>query len=58
MIDVLKGSIAVLDAQRRDFSQDLLIEEGNVTKAESRLPTIKTQREYVAVLKEVDTAKK
>jgi len=28
------------------------------TRAESRLPQIKTQREYLAVLKEVDTAKK
>jgi predicted nucleic acid-binding Zn-ribbon protein len=58
MVDALKGNIAELDAQRRDFSHDLVIEEGNVAKAESRLPTIKTQREYVAVLKEVDTAKK
>jgi predicted nucleic acid-binding Zn-ribbon protein len=58
MVDVLKANIAVLDAQRRDLSQDLVIEEGNITKAEERLPAIKTQREYVAVLKEVDTAKK
>ena len=58
MVDVLQGNIAALDAQRRDLSQDLLIEEGNISKAESRLPTIKTQREYVAVLKEVDMAKK
>lgn len=58
MVDELKGNVAVLDAQRRDLSQDLLIEEGNIDKAENRLPTIKTQREYVAVLKEVDTAKK
>jgi predicted nucleic acid-binding Zn-ribbon protein len=58
MVDVLKANIAVLDAQRQDLSQDLVIEEGNITKAEERLPAIKTQREYVAVLKEVDTAKK
>ncbi|MBE0500802.1 MAG: hypothetical protein IBX47_05105 [Desulfuromonadales bacterium] len=58
MVDQLKANVAELDAQRRDLSQDLIIEEGNVTKAEGRLPTIKTQREYVAVLKEVDTAKK
>lgn len=58
MVDALQGSVAELDAQRRDLSQDLLIEQGNIGKAESRLPSIKTQREYVAVLKEVDTAKK
>lgn len=58
MVDVLQGNVSELDAQRRDLSQDLLIEEGNISKAEGRLPTIKTQREYVAVLKEVDTAKK
>lgn len=58
MVDILQANVAVLDAQRRDLSQDLVIEEGNIAKAEGRLPTIKTQREYVAVLKEVDTAKK
>ena len=58
MVDELQASVAELDAQRRDLSQDLLIEEGNISKAENRLPSIKTQREYVAVLKEVDTAKK
>ena len=58
MVDVLQASVAELEAQRRDLSQDLLIEEGNISKAENRLPSIKTQREYVAVLKEVDMAKK
>ena len=58
MVDELQASVAELDAQRRDLSQDLLIEEGNIGKAENRLPTIKTQREYVAVLQEVDTSKK
>ena len=58
MVDALQTSMTELEAQRRDLSQDLLIEEGNISKAENRLPSIKTQREYVAVLKEVDMAKK
>jgi len=33
-------------------------EQANIEKSEGRLPEIKTQKEYLAVLKEVDTAKK
>ena len=58
MVDDLNAEVDALEAQRRDLAQDLVIEEGNITRAEERLPTIKTQKEYVAVLKEVDSAKK
>ena len=58
MIDSLEAEIGGLEDQRKDLSQDLLVEEGNIKRAEERLPTIKTQKEYVALLKEVDSAKK
>ena len=40
------------------LNQDLAREQDNVTKAENRLPEVKTQKEYLAILKEVDAAKK
>ena len=58
MVDSLDGDIAALEDQRKDLAQDLLVEEANINRAEERLPTIKTQKEYVALLKEVDSAKK
>ena len=58
MADSLNADIDVLEDQRKDLAQDLLVEEGNILRAEERLPTIKTQKEYVALLKEVDSAKK
>ncbi len=58
MVDSLTTEIDGLDEQRREFAQALTLEEDNIARSESRLPQIKTQKEYVAVLKEVDTAKK
>jgi predicted nucleic acid-binding Zn-ribbon protein len=36
----------------------MALEQQNIERSEGRLPQIKTQKEYIAVLKEVDTAKK
>jgi len=58
MVDSLTESMALLQGDRQELSRALLQEQDNVGKAESRLPSIKTQKEYVAVLKEIDTAKK
>lgn len=58
MVDKLDGDIDALKGERAALQQALAQEQDNVQKAESRLPAIKTQKEYVAVLKEVDTAKK
>lgn len=58
MVDSLDSEIEALKAQRKDLAQDLRVEEDNIKRAEDRLPTIKTQKEYVALLKEVDAAKK
>lgn len=58
MIDSLAADIAVLEERRGELRQALLLERSNVEKAEGRLPEIKTQKEYLAVLKEIDAAKK
>jgi predicted nucleic acid-binding Zn-ribbon protein len=58
MVDSLTAEVEKLQAERKELATGLAQEEQNVTKAEGRLPAIKTQKEYVAVLKEIDTAKK
>ncbi|BCR06490.1 hypothetical protein DESUT3_35590 [Desulfuromonas versatilis] len=58
MVDSLVAEVDGLQADRRELAQALGLEQENVEKAEGRLPGIKTQKEYVAVLKEIDTAKK
>jgi predicted nucleic acid-binding Zn-ribbon protein len=58
MVDSLSGTIATRQEERRELLGKLEHERGLASRAESRLPQIKTQREYLAVLKEVDTAKK
>lgn len=58
MVDSLVADLEKLQAERRELAQALAQEQDNVSKAEGRLPSIKTQKEYVAVLKEIDTAKK
>ncbi|MFN2258075.1 MAG: zinc ribbon domain-containing protein, partial [Desulfuromonadaceae bacterium] len=50
-----------IDEVQQDISslnQDLAKVQDSVTKAEDRLPEVKTQKEYLAILKEVDAAKK
>ncbi len=58
MVDSLTAEVEKLQAERKELTAALRQEEENVAKAESRLSAIKTQKEYVAVLKEIDTAKK
>ncbi len=58
MVDQLNDEIAVLRQSESELQQDLLKEKDNVVRVEGRLPEIQTQKEYVAVLKEIDVAKK
>ena len=58
MVDSLAGEISVLEGEKAELVSAMALEQENVERSESRLPQIKTQKEYVAVLKEVDTAKK
>jgi predicted nucleic acid-binding Zn-ribbon protein len=58
MIDQLTGEVALLQQSEAELQQGLLKERDNVSRVEARLPEIQTQKEYVAVLKEIDTAKK
>ena len=58
MVDSLAGEISVLEGEKAELVGAMALEQENVERSEGRLPQIKTQKEYVAVLKEVDTAKK
>jgi hypothetical protein len=58
MVDSLAGEISVLQDEKAELVSAKALEQENVERSEGRLPQIKTQKEYVAVLKEVDTAKK
>ncbi len=58
MVDSLAEEIALLEAGKAELVAALTLEQQNIERSEGRLPQIKTQKEYVAVLKEVDTAKK
>lgn len=58
MLDELNEELAVLQQAEAQLQQDLLKERDNIVRVESRLPEIQTQKEYVAVLKEIDMAKK
>nr|WP_320049217.1 C4-type zinc ribbon domain-containing protein [uncultured Desulfuromonas sp.] len=58
LISQLDGEIATIESERAEVNQALLKEQDNIEKSESRLPEIKTQKEYLAILKEVDVAKK
>ena len=58
MVDSLAGEMSVLEGEKTELVSAMALEQENVVRSESRLPQIKTQKEYVAVLKEVDTAKK
>jgi predicted nucleic acid-binding Zn-ribbon protein len=58
MLDELGAELALLQKDEAQLQQDLLRERDNITRVEARLPEIQTQKEYVAVLKEIDVAKK
>jgi hypothetical protein len=58
MVDSLAGEISILEGEKVELTNIMALEQQNIERSESRLPQIKTQKEYVAVLKEVDTAKK
>jgi predicted nucleic acid-binding Zn-ribbon protein len=58
MLDQLNAEISELNGQESQLLLEIEKERDNVAKVESRLPDIQTQKEYVAVLKEIDVAKK
>lgn len=58
MVDRLAEEIGGLEAEKDELVAALTLEQQNIERSEGRLPQIKTQKEYVAVLKEIDTAKK
>ena len=58
MVDELNAQLDELQKEDAQLQQEMLAERDQITKVEARLPEIQTQKEYVAVLKEIDMAKK
>jgi predicted nucleic acid-binding Zn-ribbon protein len=58
MVDELNAQLGELHKEDAQLQQEVLAEKDQIVKVEARLPEIQTQKEYVAVLKEIDTAKK
>ncbi len=58
MVDELSAQLDELQKEEAQLQQELLGEKDQIEKVEARLPEIQTQKEYVAVLKEIDMAKK
>ncbi len=58
MVDELNAQLDVLQKEDAQLQQEVLAEKDQIVKVEARLPEIQTQKEYVAVLKEIDMAKK
>jgi len=58
MVNVLAAEIDALESEKGELVNAKALEQQNIERSEGRLPQIKTQKEYIAVLKEVDTAKK
>lgn len=58
MLDELTAEIDQLRREEAQIEQELFKQRDSVARVEARLPGIQTQKEYVAVLKEIDIAKK
>jgi len=58
MADSLTQEMETLKDDLAQLGRNLEQEQENIIRSEKRLPEIKTQKEYLAVLKEIDTAKK
>jgi len=58
MVAELQSKVDELESECKELEISLTQERDNMARAEERLPAIKTQKEYVAVLKEIDSAKK
>lgn len=58
MADELNEELEGLKKDDAQLQLELTKEQDNIAKVEARLPEIQTQKEYVAVLKEIDLAKK
>lgn len=58
MLNQLNAEISTLKEGESQVMQELQKQRDQVAKVEGRLPEIQTQKEYVAVLKEIDLAKK
>ena len=52
------NELALFEEEKRSLDDNLIMETDNITRSETRLKEIKTQKEYQAVSKEISTARK
>lgn len=57
ILKVATEEIAALQKQRKDFELEVQGENDHMAKAKTKLPAVKTNREYTAILTEVDAIK-
>jgi predicted nucleic acid-binding Zn-ribbon protein len=55
---VKNAEMAALEEEKRALEESLVLEAENITRSESRIKEIKTQKEYQAVSKEITAARK
>ena len=57
ILKVVTEEIAVLQKQRKDLELEVQGENDHMAKAKTKLPAVKTNKEYTAILTEVDAIK-
>lgn len=57
-LNALQAEIESLRKQRKKYEQDVQVENDHIAKTKSKLPTVKTNKEYSAILAEIDSIKK
>ncbi len=58
IFDKLSTDLEVAEKEKREIQEDIVQGQEKIQKSEKRLPEIKTTKEYTAVMKEIDAAKK
>jgi len=56
-LNALQGEIDTLKKQRSQLEQDARSEADHMAKTKTKLPTVKTNKEYTAILSEIDAIK-
>ncbi len=57
-LKVLADEIEALKTNRRQYEQDVQAENDHMAKTKTKLPTVKTNKEYTAILHEVEAIQK
>ena len=57
ILKVVNEEIETLQKQRKDFEMEVQGENDHMAKAKTKLPSVKTNKEYTAILAEIDAIK-